>query len=117
MTTAAAVNAEGVTGVATYVLANGGANTLILSNANFAGVTGDTITVDGGTGGNTIYAGSVIGADHVILNGGAGNDVLTGGQDTTMTGGGGDVIFAFATPGTFTAPDTNTITDFNSSTD
>ena len=52
MTTAGAVTAAGVVGVETYVLADGGANTLTLVSGNFSGVTGSTITVSDGNGGN-----------------------------------------------------------------
>ena len=45
MTTAGTVAAGGVSGVEVYELANGGANSLTLANANFAGVTGASIRV------------------------------------------------------------------------
>ena len=108
-----------MTGVETYVLANGGANTLTLSSANFSSVTGSTITVSDGNGGNTIsVAAGVAAPDRIIvyagsgadaLTGGLGNDVFYAGGDTTMTGGAGTNEFIFSAPGT------NTITDFTAS--
>ena len=43
MTTAGTVAAGGVSGVKVYDLANAGANSLTLANANFTGVTGGSI--------------------------------------------------------------------------
>src|SRR5581483_1058173 len=61
MTTAGTINAGGISGVETYVLASGGANTLSLANANFTGVAGATITIDDGNGG-TQFSGSGLSA-------------------------------------------------------
>ncbi len=103
MTTAGTVSAGGVSAVETYQLANGAANSLTLSNANFGGVTSDLITVDGGANGNTVNASALSAANHVFIHGNAGADVLKGGagNDTfeltpatlataTITGGGGN---------------------------
>ena len=60
MTTPGAVRAGGVSGVATYVLGNGGHDSLTLTNANFAGVAGHAITVDGGNKGNTLSEAGVV---------------------------------------------------------
>ena len=79
MTSAGAVAAAGVSGVETFQLAGGGANSLTLADANFAGVTGTTITVDGGNAGNTLKAGALTSPNRVIVTGGGGNDQLTGG--------------------------------------
>ena len=107
-----------MTGVETYVLANGGANTLTLATANFTGVTGSTITVSDGNNGNTVSAAGVAAPDRIIvyagtgadaLTGGPGNDIFYAGGDTTMTGGAGTNEFIFSAPGT------NTITDFAAS--
>jgi ELWxxDGT repeat protein len=65
MTTAGTVRAGGIGGVETFQLANGAANSLTLVDANFAGVTGGTITVYGGNAGNTVNASALTGADRV----------------------------------------------------
>ena len=88
MTSAGAVAAAGVNGVETFQLAGGGANSLTLADANFAGVTGTTITVDGGNAGNTLKAGALTSPNRVIVTGGGGNDQLTGGA--------GNDIFEFS---------------------
>jgi hypothetical protein len=112
ITTAGTVAAGGVGGVEIWGLANGGADSLTLANANFAGVAGDTITVYGGNGGDTISEAGVAAADRVAIKGGAGADTLIAGQNAVMTGGAGKDVFWFTTPGTVKTPDTNTVTDF-----
>ena len=52
-TTSGAVHAAGVRGVETFTLASAAANTLTLANANFLGVTGATIAVNGGGAGSS----------------------------------------------------------------
>lgn len=89
MTTAGTIDAAGVSGVETFTLANGGANALTLTNANFAGVTGSRITVKGGSGGNTVNADAVTGSNEIVLIGGAGQDVFTGSH-------GPDDVFEFS---------------------
>ncbi len=79
MTTAGTVLAGGVSGVEVYELANGAANSLTLTNANFTGVTGSSITVYGGTAGNTVNASGLSAPNRVVMVGGAGKDVFTGG--------------------------------------
>ncbi len=116
MTTAGTVNAGGVSGVEVYDLANGGANSLTLANANFTGVTNSAITVNGGNSGNTISEAGVAAADKAVIKGGAGADLLIAGQNAVMTGGAGANVFEFTTSGSTTAPDTNTIADFAAST-
>jgi hypothetical protein len=96
MTTAGAVNAAGVVGVETYVLADGGANTLTLASANFAGVTGSTITVSDGNGDNAVSAAGVAAPDRLIVYAGTGADVLTGGAGTNVFYAGGDTRIDFA---------------------
>ncbi len=88
MTTAGTVRAGLVNGVESYLLANGGRNSLTLTNANFAGgVTGASITVFGGAGGNTVNAAGLTGANRVVAVGGAGAD--------NFTGGAGNDVFRF----------------------
>jgi Ca2+-binding RTX toxin-like protein len=117
ITTAGTVAAGGVGGVETWALANGGADSLTLATANFAGVALHTITVYGGNGGNTISEAGVAAADRVAIKGGAGADTLIAGQNAAMTGGAGKDVFWFTTPGSTKTPDTNTITDFAHATD
>lgn len=112
MTTSGAVAAGGVNGVETYVLGNGGADTLTLTNANFAGVTGNAITVTGGNAGNRISAASVAATDLVTMRGGAGADTLIAGRHAVLTGSGGADLFELTTPGTSASPDRNMVTDF-----
>jgi Ca2+-binding RTX toxin-like protein len=88
MTTAGTVAAGGVSGVEVYDLANGGANSLTLANANFTAVTNSAITINGGNGGNMIAASGLTGANRVIAVGGAGTD--------NFTGGAGNDIFEFS---------------------
>ncbi|HEU0155703.1 MAG TPA: M10 family metallopeptidase C-terminal domain-containing protein, partial [Stellaceae bacterium] len=109
MTGAGTVRAAGVSGVETYVLFNGPANRLSLGNANFAGVGGNGITVDGGNAGNTIDARAVTGSHRVAAVGGAGKDLFFAGNDTKMTGRGGANEFLFSHTGN------NTIVDFKAS--
>ena len=90
MTTAGTVAAAGVSGVETYVLADGAANTLTLASANFTGVTGSTITVSDGNNGNTVSAAGEAAADHLVVYAGSGADVLTGGPGTNVFNTGGD---------------------------
>ncbi len=118
MTTAGTVLAGGVSGVEIYELANGAANSLTLANANFTGVAGSAITVNGGNGGNTVSAAGVAAPDRIVVHAGTGADLLTGGPgndvfyaggDTTMTGGAGANEFAFSAAGA------NTVADFAAS--
>ena len=96
MTTAGTVAAAGVVGVETYVLADGGVNTLTLVSGNFSGVTGSTITVSDGNGGNTVNAAGVAAPDRLIVYAGTGADVLTGGAGTNVFYAGGDTRVDFA---------------------
>jgi hypothetical protein len=56
LTTAGTVDLSEVSGFPTITLASTGANSLTLTNANFIGVTGSSITVNGGNDGNTVNA-------------------------------------------------------------
>ncbi|HEU0154970.1 MAG TPA: calcium-binding protein, partial [Stellaceae bacterium] len=120
MTSSGTVQAVHVSGVETYVLGDTGNNILTLGNANFAGVNGRQITIVGGDRGNFINASAAAGTNTVdvfagagadTLKGGAGNDRLHAGGDTTMTGGGGADEFVFAAPGS------NTVADFKPGSD
>ena len=73
MTTAGAVAAGGVSGIETYVLADGRANTLSLTASNFTKVTGSAITISDGDNGNTVsLAATAPKADHIIVYAGSG---------------------------------------------
>ncbi len=102
----------GVSGVETYVLANGGPNSLTLADGNFIGVTGGMITVDGGNAGNTLGEAGVSAADKAVLNGGAGADTLIAGRNAMLKGGAGEDVFELTVAGSAATPDTNTIADF-----
>jgi Ca2+-binding RTX toxin-like protein len=112
MTSAGRIAVSGVSGVETYRLANGGANTLSLATANFAGTSAATITVIGGGNGNTLGEAGVSADDLVVLVGGGGTDILTAGWHAKLTGNAGTDQFVFTTPGSAASPDVNTITDF-----
>ena len=117
LTSAGTLRAAEVRGVETYVLANGAGNVLTLADANFAGVSAATITVDGGNAGNMLSEAGVAAVDKAVLKGGAGADTLVAGPNAAMTGGGGKDLFEFTTPGSARTPDTNTIADFTHGTD
>jgi hypothetical protein len=117
MTTAGTVQAGGVSGVETYVLADGAANSLALVTANFAGLAHPTITVDGGDSGNTLKDVQVAAKDTAVFIGGKGADTLVAGQHATMTGGAGADLFEFTTPGSTGSPDRNTVVDFGNGAD
>jgi hypothetical protein len=68
-----------VSGFQSYQLANGGPNSLTLSEANFARLPGGSITVIGGNSGNTVNAAALSAAHSVVIDAGAGIDALTGG--------------------------------------
>ena len=111
MTTAGTVAAARVTGVETYVLADGGANTLTLATGNFTGVTGSTITVSDGNKGNTVSAAGAAAPDRTIVYAGTGADVLTGGPGTNVFYAGGNTTIDFAM-----LQGTNTINNFGAGT-
>ena len=94
MTTPGHIFAGGVSGVAFYQLANGGPNSVTLTNANFMGVAENEIGVGGGDSGNTIDGSQVSAGDMLYLIGGPGNDTLKGGAgtDVLITGGGTDTL-------------------------
>ncbi|HEU0113421.1 MAG TPA: hypothetical protein VFQ80_02020, partial [Thermomicrobiales bacterium] len=74
-----AVDVGGFVGFETIGLAGGGADTLVLDDANFAGGGARAITIDGGDHGNRIDASSLSAPNRVVVNGGGGLDNLKGG--------------------------------------
>ena len=94
----------GVSGVETIDLASAGSNILTLLDANFVGVTGGRITVDGGGKGNTIDASGVSAGNSVVLNGGTGADTFIMNAATlataTVAGGGGSNTLSLIDSGT-----------------
>ena len=107
-----------ISGFPTINLADGGANSLTLTDANFTNVGGNIITVNGGDGNDTINASGLSAIHAIVFNGGtgadtatagAGDDVFFAGGNTTMTGGAGANEFTFADIGT------DGITDFGES--
>jgi hypothetical protein len=110
-------NLANISGFTTIGLANGGKNTLSLSNANYTGTAG-VVTINDGNSGNTINGSGLSGGNSIVvyagggadlLTGGTGNDIFYAGDDTTMNGGKGTNEFAFSTTGN------NTIKDFGAS--
>ena len=106
------LSTAGVSGVETIKLSGAGANTLSLTIANFVGVSGAAITVNGGSNGDTISEAGLPAADNAVMNGGAGGDTLIAGRNAAMTGGAGADVFELTTPGSQVSPDRNTIADF-----
>lgn len=94
LTTPGTVDVSGVSGVEFFRLASGPANTLVLRDSNFVGVTGGQIGVQAGNGGDTLDASGLGAGVQVFLFGGAGNDTLKGGAggDVLVTGGGVDTL-------------------------
>jgi hypothetical protein len=105
-----------VSGFATITLANGGANTLTLTNASFAGLSATRrITVIDGDSGNAVDGSGLTGSNAIVVRAGGGADFVTGGDgsdrffaggNTIMTGGAGHDQFCFSGPGS------NAIADF-----
>lgn len=129
-----------ISGFAPIGLASGGANSLTLTDANFAGVGvgGRVITVnDGNTPGDsglgsTVNASGLSATNSVVVHAGDGNDVLTGGPgndvfyaassytdlgETTAIGAGGanQFVFSSAAAGDFFGRPQMEITDFGAS--
>jgi Ca2+-binding RTX toxin-like protein len=91
MQSAGAIDLSGVAGFPKISLSSAGANTTSLHNLNFIGLTGTSITVNGGGLADTITASAVTGSSRVVLNGGGGNDILKGGAgNDTLSGGNGN---------------------------
>ena len=97
-----------ISGFETVALANGGADSLTLAEANLAGVSSNRITVVGGNDGNTVNA-SALTTGAVTIDGGAGADVLTGDAE-------GNAHFVF-TATALTATDTITGSNVNNELD
>jgi hypothetical protein len=117
---AGTLNVAGFGGFETIALFVGGPDKLTLTTANFAGVTGNAITITDGGKGNTVSAAGIAAADHIVVHAGVGVDRLTGGLGndvffargkTVMTGGAGANEFVFNSTGV-----TNFIADFHLST-
>ncbi len=90
LTTAGTINAGGVSGFEIYRLANGGLNSLILTDANFARLPSGSITVEGGDTGSTVDASGLSAAHAVVLHASPGINLLTGGAaDDTFFGASG----------------------------
>jgi hypothetical protein len=120
LSAAGLVDVAGVSGVEFYTLAGGGANTVVLHDANLTGLV--TLGVQAGAAGDTLDASAVTSAlTQVFLFGGAGSDTLTGGGGSTMiySGGGADLLIggsgndAFG----FSSADSATIQGFQAGTD
>ena len=85
LTAAGTMSPVGVSGFASWKLANGGPNSLTLSEGNFVRLPGGRITITGGNSGNTINAAALSSAAHSVkIVGGLGTDVLTGGAGNDM---------------------------------
>jgi len=97
-----------VSGVETIDLANG-TNSITLTNALVASANGASLTINGGTGADTINAGGVTTAsDHLRIDGG-------GGADTLIAGGAVDTfVYAAASDSTGANYDTIWGVNFNS---
>lgn len=106
-----------VSGIETVTLANG-TNDISLPDAMVTSATGRTVTVNGGTGNDTINASAVISAaNRVSINAGAGDDTLTGGtgndffnftvanfnNSDLVAGGSGSDTLRFLSAGTVTS--------------
>jgi Ca2+-binding RTX toxin-like protein len=90
-TQAGALGLARFSGFENIELADGGPNTLALSNANFAGVTGASISVFGGDGNDTVNASGLASTNVLVFTGAAGADQATGGSGAdTLNGGSGD---------------------------
>jgi Ca2+-binding RTX toxin-like protein len=104
MSAAGAIRLTGVSGIEKLRLSGGSKNRLTLTNSNFLHVADNVITVFAGGDGNTVDASALSSGNRVVVAGGAGADVLTGGAGndsfsvsravlahagTRITGGGG----------------------------
>ncbi len=114
LTTAGTMSPAAVSGFASWKLANGGPNSLTLSEGNFARLPGGRITITGGNSGNTVNAAVLSTTHSVTIVGGIGTDALTGGAGNdvfkfsvgalanadTVKGGGGSDTLSMTTAGT-----------------
>ena len=105
-----------VSGFPVITLADGAYNKLTLTSANFTGIADNKITINDGDSGNKVNAAALTADQSIViyagsgtdsLTGGAGNDMFFAGGHTTMTGGTGADDFVFSAPGS------NTVTDFS----
>ncbi|MGH7059189.1 MAG: beta strand repeat-containing protein, partial [Stellaceae bacterium] len=79
ITTGGTLNPAGVTGVETVRLAGADADSLVLTDGNFVGIAGHTVTLFGGRAGDTIDAAKLSAANRIVVFGGRGPDRFAGG--------------------------------------
>ena len=96
MTTGGTINAAALSGVETFTLSSAAANTLTLTDDNFANVTGDAMSVTGGSVGNTVNGSALTGSNQLIFQGSTGKDIMLAGSSAVLTGGGGNNQFTFS---------------------
>jgi hypothetical protein len=82
-----------VSGFARITLADGGANTLTLTNASFAGLSSTgRITVIDGDSGNAVDGSGLTATNAIVVRAGVGADFVTGGAGSDRFFAGGNTI-------------------------